>query len=220
MNSQVGINEFVAMMVGAIQQVKDGERYLSELDSACGDGDHGITMLRAVNRVNETLGKPDRTDLKSLVDDIGWTLHGVDGGATGPLLGTLFLGMSEGLNGKESLDARGLAEMFEEGLHAVEKQTKARVGDKTMMDALTPAVASLRASADMGFDIPAVLQSAADAAQQGASTTRTLVAKFGKAKHSGERSLGHQDAGATSLAMIFRGFLEGLSKPKTAQVHK
>ncbi len=217
MNSQVGVNEFVAMMTGAIQKIKDGERYLSELDSACGDGDHGITMLRAVNRLNETLGKSGTTDLKSLVYDIGWTLHGVDGGATGPLLGTLFLGMSEGLDGKESLDAQGLAEMFEGGLHAVEKQTKARVGDKTMIDALTPAVASLRAGADKGFDIAEVLRSAADAAQQGASTTRTLVAKFGKAKHSAERSLGHQDAGATSMAMIFRGFFEGLSKSNAAQ---
>jgi dihydroxyacetone kinase phosphoprotein-dependent L subunit len=214
MNSQVGINEFVAMMDGAIQQVKYGERYLSELDSACGDGDHGITMLRAVNRVNETLAKPEKTDLKSLVYDIGWTLHGVDGGATGPLLGTLFLGMSESLEGRESLDPTGLAQMFEGGLHAVEKQTKARVGDKTMIDALAPAVATLRASADRGGDVPDMLRNAADAAQQGATTTRDFVAKFGKAKHSAERSLGHQDAGATSIAMIFRGFYEGFTKLK------
>jgi phosphoenolpyruvate---glycerone phosphotransferase subunit DhaL len=216
MNSQVGMDEFIAMMGGAIQRVKDGEGRLSELDSACGDGDHGITMLRAVNRVNETLAKPEKTDFKSLVYDIGWTLHGVDGGATGPLLGTLFLGMSEALDGKESLDAGGLAQMFEQGLHAVEKQTKARVGDKTVMDALAPAVAALRAGADKGSDIPDLLQSAADAANQGANSTKDFLARFGKAKHSAERSLGHQDPGATSMAMIFRGFYEGFTKLKTA----
>jgi dihydroxyacetone kinase-like protein len=214
MNGQVGINEFVAMMHGAIKQVKDGEQYLSELDSACGDGDHGITMLRAVNRVNETLATAEKIDFKSFVYEIGWTLHGVDGGATGPLLGTLFLGMSESLEGKESLDPSGLAQMFEDGLHAVEKQTKARVGDKTMIDALTPAVVTLRTSAESGIDVSHMLHNAAQAAQQGATTTRDFVAKFGKAKHSAERSLGHQDAGATSIAMIFQGFYEGFTKLK------
>src|ERR1700730_8816093 len=144
MSDQVGMNEFVAMMGGAIHQVKEGERYLSELDSACGDGDHGITMLRAVNRLEQTLTDGKQSDLKTLVYDLGWTLLGIDGGATGPLLGTLFLGMSETLAEKSSLDAAGLALIFEEGLQAVEKQTKARVGDRTMLDALVPAVAALR----------------------------------------------------------------------------
>jgi dihydroxyacetone kinase-like protein len=147
-----------------------------------------------------------------LVYDIGWTLHGVDGGATGPLLGTLFLGMSEALAGKEAIDAAGVARMFEEGLIAVQKQTKARVGDKTMMDALAPAVAALRDHAGKNTDVADMLLSAADAAEQGAISTKDFIARFGKAKFSGERSLGHQDAGATSMAMMFRGFHEGLTK--------
>lgn len=215
MNDQFGKREFVAMMQGAIERVKEGEKYLSELDSACGDGDHGITMLRAVKRVSDTLVESGQNDLKSLIYDVGWTLLGIDGGATGPLLGTLFMGISEGLDGMDSVDPAGLAAIFERGLQAVQRQTKARAGDRTMIDALAPAVTALREAAGSGQDISAMLRSAADSAEQGAASTKNLVARFGKARYSGERSLGHQDAGATSIAMIFRGFYEGFCKSRS-----
>jgi phosphoenolpyruvate---glycerone phosphotransferase subunit DhaL len=210
------MNEFVAMMLGAIQQVKDGEKYLSKLDSVCGDGDHGITMARAVDHLKVVLTEGKRIDLKSLVYELGWTLLGIDGGATGPLLGSLFLGMSETLEGKQSLDAVDLAQMFEEGLSSVQRQTKARVGDRTMIDALTPAVSALRNGANNGESISDILRSAAESARRGAVSTRDMVARFGKAKFSGERLSGHQDAGATSIAMIFCGFYEGFIKQETA----
>ncbi len=209
MSIQIGVKEFVAMMSGAILQVTKGERYLSELDSVCGDGDHGITMLRAVNRLKAVLMEAKQSDLKSLVGDLGWTLLGIDGGAAGPLLGSLFLGMSETLEGKEHLSALDLAQMFEEGLASVQKQTKARVGDRTMIDALAPAISALRDGARKGEGITEILQSAADSAQKGAVSTRDMVARFGKARFSGARLLGYQDAGATSIAMIFQGFYEG-----------
>jgi phosphoenolpyruvate---glycerone phosphotransferase subunit DhaL len=212
MNIQVGPKEFAAMMLGAIQQVKEGEKYLSELDSACGDGDHGITMLRAVTRLEKTLADGDKSDLKTLVYDLGWTLLGIDGGATGPLLGSLFLGMSETLAEETSLDPAGVAQMFEQGLQAVQKQTKAKVGDRTMLDALVPAVSALRDGAGRSESVTEILSSAADSAHEGALATRNMVARFGKARFSAERSLGHQDPGATSTAMMFRGFYEGFAK--------
>jgi len=212
MDTQVGVQEFVAMMLGVVEQVKNAQRYLSELDAACGDGDHGTTMLRAMNRLETVLADDQRRDLKTLVYSLGWTLLSVDGGATGPLLGSLFLGMSEALGEKQELDAAGLAAMFEAGLKSVERQTKAKIGDKTMIDALAPAVAVLRDGAEKGKGIPEILRDAADAAQRGAASTRGFVARFGKAKYSAERSLGHQDAGATSIAMIFQGFHDGYVK--------
>src|SRR5580704_16059488 len=209
MSIRIGVKEFVAMMSGAIQQVTEGEKYLSELDSVCGDGDHGITMLRAVNRLKAVLIEAKQSDLKALVGALGWTLLGIDGGAAGPLLGSLFLGMTETLEGKECLTALELAQMFEEGLASVQKQTKARVGDRTMIDALAPAISALRDGANSGEGISEILRSAADSAQKGAISTSNMAARFGKARFSGARGLGYQDAGATSMAMIFRGFYEG-----------
>lgn len=212
MDTHFGVKEFVKMMLGAVEQVKNGQRQLSELDSACGDGDHGTTMQRAMIRLEKVLAGDKRVDLKSLVYSLGWTLLGVDGGATGPLLGSMFLGMSEALVEEQELDAAGLATMFEAGLRSVERQTKARIGDKTMIDALVPAVVALRQAADNGKGIQEILRDAAEAAEKGAISTRGMVARFGKAKYSAERSLGHQDAGATSIALIFQGIHNGYVK--------
>src|SRR5205823_8102192 len=99
------------MILGAIEEVRSGHAQLSELDAACGDGDHGTTMLRAMNLLEKTLAEDKQNDLSSLAYNLGWALLGVDGGATGPLLGSLFLGVSEGLGGKPVLDAAGLAEI-------------------------------------------------------------------------------------------------------------
>ena len=200
------------MMRGAIEQVKSAHTYLSELDAACGDGDHGTTMLRATKLVEQALAGDKPQAFKDLIYNLGWTLLGIDGGATGPLLGTLFLGMSEAVGDRQELDGPGLAAIFESGLRSLEKHTKARVGDKTMMDALAPAIAALQGAAGEGKGIEEMLSEAAQAAQQGALSTRGLMARFGKAKFSQERSLGHQDAGATSMALVFRGFYEGLAR--------
>jgi len=210
MSQQLGMEEMIAMMRGAIQRVRDGEKMLTEFDSACGDGDHGISMGRAVARIEQCLASTENHDLQSTLYNLGWTILGVDGGSTGPLLGSLFLGMSESTEGKAHLDVADMVRMFQAGLDAVQKHTAAKVGDKTMMDALIPAVHVLQTGAAEGGDIPALLHGAAVAAENGAASTKTMVARFGKAKFSAERSLGHQDAGATSLAMLFRGFYEGL----------
>jgi dihydroxyacetone kinase-like protein len=122
------------------------------------------------------------------------------------LLGSLFLGMSETLEGEEHSAALDLAQMFKDALASVQKQTKARVGGRTMIDALAPAISLLRDGAHKGR-ASEILRSAADSTQKSAVLTRDMVARFGKAK--GARLLGYQDAGATSIAMIFQGFYEG-----------
>jgi len=134
----------------------------------------------------------------------------VDGGATGPLLGMLFLGMSEAVEGKDALDAASTAAMFEAGLASLQKHTRAQPGDKTMIDALVPATAALRQAADEGADAAAALAAAAEAAHQGAQATADMQARFGRARSIGEASKGHPDPGATSMALIFRGFAEAL----------
>jgi dihydroxyacetone kinase-like protein len=190
--------------------VKENHETLSRFDSQGGDGDHGTTMVRAMNRVEKALEVTSATRIEDLTSEIGWAILGVDGGAAGPLFGTFFMGMSKEAAGKETLDACALSAVFEAGLESVEKQTRARVGDKTMIDALAPAVRALREAAGARPSIEAALEDAARAAEAGALSTKNLVARFGRAKNLGEKSRGGQDPGATSVYLIFRGFTEGV----------
>ena len=212
MVTTLALKELLWMLEGAIEKVKCEHKMLSELDSACGDGDHGTTMLRATRELEKLVTASQSGDLQGLLSDMGWTLLGIDGGATGPLLGSFFTGMSESVAGKQTLDTEALTAMFEAGLNALKKQTKAQVGDKTLMDALAPAVAALRAGAEANQEILQMLREAAAAAQEGAYSTKNLKARFGRAKYLGDRTLGHQDPGATSISLMFQGFYDGLSR--------
>lgn len=210
MPEAIGRAELVAMLRGAVEQIRANHEMLSKLDSHGGDGDHGTTMVRAMGIVEKSLDG-DTRELQAFLQEVGWGIMGVDGGATGPLFGALFMGMSESAAGKESLDADGLACVFEAGLASVRKYSKAEVGDKTIIDALVPAVGALRSVADDGGDVGSALRSAADAAEIGAESTKDLQARFGRAKNVGEKSIGQQDPGATSVSLVFRGFVEGVS---------
>lgn len=208
----IGFEEIKKMVTGAIEQIRKEHTRLSELDSATGDGDHGTTMLRGMNNLAKLMDETKATDLKNLLYELGWSFLGVNGGATGPLMGSLFMGMSEAVGEKQRLDDETFAAMFEGGLVSVKKQTKAQVGDKTMIDALVPAVQALRDGVDAGLSIVEALQEATTAAEEGAASTKDLQARFGRAKNLGDRTIGHQDPGATSMSLIFKGFLEGLAE--------
>jgi phosphoenolpyruvate---glycerone phosphotransferase subunit DhaL len=212
MISTVGLLEWSGMLKGAIAEVKAEHAHLSELDSACGDGDHGTTMLRAANLLDKCIGQTTGKGLEGLLGEVAWTLLGLDGGATGPLLGSFFLGISESLGGRNDLDVHGLADAFEAGMQALIRQSRAQVGDKTMLDALVPAVQAMHRAADDGQTVEDALRGAAVAAQDGAARTKDLVAKRGRAKYLGEKTLGVPDPGATSVSLLFRGFYEGLKK--------
>ncbi|MBN1442231.1 MAG: dihydroxyacetone kinase subunit L [Planctomycetes bacterium] len=210
MSSAVGYDDLVSMLRGAAERIRKEHATLSRLDSHGGDGDHGTTMLRAVNTLETTVETSRRQSIADLLEEVGWAILGVDGGATGPLLGMFFTGMAEAARGHDSLDAAALSAVFESGLASVERQTEARVGDKTMMDALVPAVRVLRSASDAGSDVVTALRRAAAAAVAGAESTRDLEARFGRAKQVGARSVGHPDPGATSMGLMFQGFLQGV----------
>ncbi len=169
-------------------------------------------MLRAMEKMGEVIQAEPEGDLGAMLSNIAWALMDIDGGATGPLFGSLFLGMSEATAGLTALDGDGFARMFEGGLLSIEGQTKARIGDKTLMDALIPAVQALRASADKGEPLEAMLAEAAHAARQGSESTCNFPAHYGRAKYQGDRTLGHPDPGSVSVAYIFQGFLTGLEQ--------
>jgi dihydroxyacetone kinase-like protein len=210
MIERIGKTEVTKMFVEAAKQIRDQHVHLSELDCVSGDGDHGTAMLHAVDQLEAASRAESEQSLKMLFKNAGWKVLSVDGGASSALLGTFFGGMGEAEIGDE-IDCNGLACAFEAGLRAVSKQTKAQPGDKTLMDALIPAVCAVRSGALSGKTIPAALKEAADAAHSGAESTKYLIAKYGRARFSGEKARGNQDAGATSIALLFRGFSEAFA---------
>lgn len=218
MTESIDYSVVLRMLQTAARLVRDNQSRLSKLDSFGGDGDHGITMARAMDRVEEVANadRPDTpakdtTRIGSLLRDVGWGILGVDGGATGPLFGTFFTSMGDFIDaaGKEPLDTRGLAAAFNAGLEGVLKYTNARAGDKTMIDALEPAVCAVKETGDGGGKPAAALAAAAEAASRGAAATREMQARFGRAKNMGEKSVGNEDPGAASVALIFKGFADG-----------
>jgi dihydroxyacetone kinase-like protein len=209
MGETIGYAELVCMLRRAAERVREERERLSELDSQGGDGDHGTTMARAMDRLEGALESGAPPALGPLLQAVGWAIMGVDGGATGPLLGSFFMAMAPPAASTERLDAAGLAALFEAGLAGVRQNTRAQIGDKTMIDALEPAVEALAAAAAESADITAALERAARAAESGAAATAQMAARFGRAKHLGERSKGHRDPGATSISLIFLGLCEG-----------
>lgn len=212
MAETIGYDEICRMITGAAERIRAGHKELSKLDSAIGDGDHGMAMLRAMDAAQKAVDEDKASEIKSLLYNVGWGVMSIDGGSTGPLLGSFFMGMSEGAGDKELLNCDDVAKMFEAALANVRKQTKAQPGDKTMIDALVPAVEEL--GADACGDVAETMKHAADAASRGAEATQQMQAVFGRAKNLGPRSIGHMDPGAVSISYLFRGFAEAFSTGK------
>ncbi|WP_102192464.1 dihydroxyacetone kinase subunit DhaL [Microbacterium aurantiacum] len=184
--------------------VVEKREWLTELDSAIGDADHGANMARGMNAVAEKL---DATGAPASVDEllkvVGMTLVSSVGGASGPLYGTLFLRMGMAAGPVTELDAAALAASLRAGLDGIVARGKAEAGDKTMFDAMAPAVDALDAAIAGGAGLADAARAAADAAATGRDATLPLVARKGRASYLGERSVGHLDPGAASTAILF-----------------
>jgi phosphoenolpyruvate---glycerone phosphotransferase subunit DhaL len=201
------------MFMEAAKRIREQHALLSELDSVAGDGDHGTTMLRVARQMDAAFESSNTQDLRAVLKDLGWNVLGVDGGASSAILGTFFGGMGTAEICDE-VDCQGLAKIFEAGLSAVCKQTKAVPGDKTMVDALAPAIHAISSAASSGKTISLALEEAATAALSGVESTKSLVAKHGRAKFLGEKTRGHADAGAFSIALLFAGFSAAMEQER------
>lgn len=197
------IADFKAMMNKALENIKAREEEFSKLDAVIGDGDHGTAIVTALSCIVRSAQQG--TEFKSMLMDMGMNVMLEVSGSTSTLLGALFLGMSDCAEGTE-LDAEGVKKMFAGGLANVKQQTNAQVGDKTMMDALIPAVEAIQNCPSNG--IKEVLQAGAKAALAGAESTIQLKANFGRARNYGERSVGYMDSGAASWSCMFASFAE------------
>jgi phosphoenolpyruvate---glycerone phosphotransferase subunit DhaL len=194
------MNRFAASM-------EDHRQELVRLDTAIGDGDHGTNMDRGMRKALEQLGAKEQPDAGAVLKTVAMALISSVGGAAGPLYGTLFLQMGNALAGEQEVDLEGYAAAWRKGVQGVQARGKAEPGDKTMVDALLPAVAAL----EQASDLDAGLRGAASAAEQGMRDTIPLVARKGRASYLGERSQDHQDPGATSSYYLFQTAAEALA---------
>lgn len=175
---------------------------LTEVDSVIGDGDHGVGMGGGMEKAKEALQKLENpSDINSLYKNMGMAMLNSMGGASGVIFGTMFLGGVKGAATMTELDCATMREMSRKSLDSIKQRGQAQVGDKTMVDAYEPAVLAMEAYE--GDDLTEMLTLAAQAAKQGVENTKNCIAKFGRARYLGERAIGHQDAGATSVAIIF-----------------
>ncbi|MFF4925880.1 dihydroxyacetone kinase subunit DhaL [Kitasatospora sp. NPDC001261] len=189
--------------VRAIAAAVEKERArLTDLDSAIGDGDHGSNLQRGFAAALTALDSLQPAGPGAVLTKTGTTLISKVGGASGPLYGKAFRAIGAAL--PDPADPAAVAEALSAGLDAIRLLGKAAPGDKTIVDAWTPAVAAFRATAATGADLPTAAAAAAEAAEQGARDTIPLQARKGRASYLGERSIGHQDPGATSTALVFR----------------
>ena len=187
----------------AAVDVAEQRDYLVDLDRAIGDGDHGENMDRGFKAAVEALGQAEPASVAEVLKTVAKTLMSTVGGAAGPLYGTAFLRASKAA-GDGELDAAGVAAVIEGALGGIQARGKATTGEKTMVDAWTPALDAARAAAESGADAVATLQAAATAAEAGAAATEPLRATKGRASYLGERSIGHLDPGAVSTSLILR----------------
>jgi dihydroxyacetone kinase-like protein len=196
---------------GFAERVTANKDLLTQLDSAIGDADHGANMARGMAAVVAALdGKPPAT-AAALLKQVGMTLVSTVGGASGPLYGTFFLRMATAAGEVDALNAEAFAKALRAGLDGVVARGKAEAGDKTMYDALAPAVDALDAALASGASLGDALRAASTAADAGRDATVPLQARKGRASYLGERSVGHQDPGSTSAALLIAAAAEALA---------
>ncbi|HIE0648362.1 TPA: dihydroxyacetone kinase subunit DhaL [Serratia marcescens] len=182
--------------------------FLTQLDTEIGDADHGLNMNRGFNKVVEKLPSVADKDIGFILKNTGMTLLSSVGGASGPLFGTFFIRAAQAANAKQSLDLAELEQMMQEGVEGVVMRGKAEPGDKTMCDVWWPVVESLGQSAQQNLSVAEALQRAADSAERAVESTITMQARKGRASYLGERSIGHQDPGATSVMLMMKTLAE------------
>ena len=187
----------------AAADIAEQRDYLVDLDRAIGDGDHGENMDRGFRAAVEALSEAQPGSVAEVLKTVAKTLMSTVGGAAGPLYGTAFLRASKAAGGGD-LDGVGVAAVIEGALSGIQARGKATTGEKTMVDAWTPALEAARATAEAGGDAGVVLEAAATAAEAGAAATEPLRATKGRASYLGERSIGHLDPGAVSTSLILR----------------
>jgi len=192
------------------ETLKEKREFLTELDAAIGDGDHGINMDRGFDAVTLKIADMPDADIGAMFKAVGMALVSTVGGASGPLYGTAFMRVGAALAGKTELSQDDVLTGMKAALEGIQTRGKAVQGEKTMLDALIPAISAFEEGQAAGLDNKAIWSKVLKAAQDGIEYTKTIIATKGRASYLGERSLDHQDPGATSMTLILQCFAPGL----------
>lgn len=204
-------NEKVIQVILSISEVIEEKKlYLTQLDAAIGDGDHGHNMAKGFNAAKAKLEEGTFATPSDVLKAVGMALISKVGGAAGPLYGTAFMNASKVVAGKEEIGIEDMVSMLESGLEGIKMRGKANRGDKTMIDALEPALEALKKSVEAGASSKEAMENAAKAAEEGVAFTKTIKANKGRAAYLGDRSIGHIDPGATSSFVILKTIAEAL----------
>ena len=211
---KLNVNQTRDMFLYIADKIIESKPFLTEVDSKIGDGDHGIGMSGGFEKAKEKLLHKQASTVNEIFSDTGMTMINSMGGASGIIFGTMFAAGVKGMPPLEYLDLNSLAAILESSLKAIKERGKAQVGDKTMVDALQPAVESLNESVKLSIPLLNALELAEQSAQNGVENTKKYIAKFGRAKSLLERAIGYQDAGATSVWIIIRSMCEWVKQNK------
>lgn len=198
--------EFASRLQNACAAVTAAEQELTEIDSRFGDADHGLTMSKIAKAISAAAGESEG-GIQAMLDDAAMAVMVLNGGSAVPLWNTWLDGLQEEAPEGNEIDTAGIQAIFAKALKALSDMSGAKVGDKTMMDALIPASQAIAAYS--GSDEAGLFDAAAQAALQGAEASKQFVSKFGRAKSYGEQTIGTPDAGATSMSLFFQGLAQG-----------
>lgn len=207
MNTQQVTEVLVAMGC----RMEEEKEFLTDLDNAIADGDHGINMARGFSAVLQKLPALAGQDIGSILKTAGMTLVSAVGGSAGPLYGTAFLKSGMAMTGKQEMNLNDLLTCLKESVDGVMARGKATRGEKTMLDAMIPAYEAMKQAQESGADAKEALKAAVAAAREGVEYTKTIAATKGRASYIGERSIGHQDPGATSFTDLLEVICEAVS---------
>ena len=206
--SSLDTKQMAAIIEGMAKKIEAEKDYLTQLDNEIGDGDHGINLARGFEAVEKKLPSLAGGDIGALLKGVGMQLVSTVGGASGPLYGTAFMKAGMACKGLTELDGPAFIKAMEAAVDGIKMRGKATEGEKTMLDALCPALKVMQDKVAAGKSLKEALQDAAAAAEKGVEYTKTIIATKGRASYLGERSLGHQDPGATSSLYLLQVLAE------------
>ena len=194
----------VEILLGMAKAMEENKELLTDLDSAIGDSDHGINMARGFAEVEKQAESLEQKDIGNILKTVGMTLVSKVGGSSGPLYGTAFMKAGMTIGAKDEIDMAVFLGALEVGIEGVKARGKSTTGEKTMLDAMVPALDGMKAQQAAGADAKQVLEAGVQAAEAGVEATKPMVATKGRASYLGERSIGHQDPGATSFTLLLK----------------
>lgn len=197
------------VLMRMVRAIRENKEYLGEVDGLIGDGDHGMNMNKGFSVFQERFKDSD-IDFCSGLQSLGLVLMNEIGGSMGPIYGTMFLSMAKAAEGKQTLTVSDLTGMMTSALSELQELVDARVGDKTLMDTLIPAIEAMQEAEAQGKDMRAMLENMKQAAKEGRDATKDMVARYGRSSRLGERSRGVLDAGSVSCCLLLESMADGI----------